>query len=152
MVQQFEDRKIMTATEFLNNARDLNLHIESTQETLERLTPPRSQLSGIATSGKTSVHENKEPERQLRRHELAEKLEKYIDELFDYKEALVRLLTSSDLTPKEKTLVEQRYMLMKTWKEIAAFMDYTETHVKRIDAEIREKLESKTYYWSFIRG
>lgn len=150
MVQTFEAEKTMTAKQFLDNARDLNLHIQSTQETLDRLTPPKSQLSGTAVKS-SSVQENREPDRQFRRYELAERLEKYIAQLFDYKEALVRLLTSSDLSTKEKTLIEQRYMLNKTWKEIAAFMDYTEAHVKRIDADIRAKLESKTYYWSFIR-
>lgn len=150
MEQIFKTEKTMTAKQFLDNARDLNLHIESTQETLDRLTPPKAQLSGTSVKS-SSVQENREPDRQLRRFELAGRLEAYIVQLFDYKEALVRLLTSSDLTPKEKTLLEQRYILNKTWKEIAAFMDYTEAHVKRIDAGIREKLESKTYYWSFVR-
>lgn len=140
----------MNATEFLLNARDLNRLIDSTQETLENLTPPRSQLSGRVV-GAASVRENKEPAKQVRRHELEEKLEKYMESLFDYKEALVRILTSSDLTPREKIIVEQRYMLSRTWKEIAAYMDYDVDYIKKLDKDLRHKLDGKTYYFDFVR-
>lgn len=142
--------KIMTPTEFLNNARDLNRLIDSTREMLDKLTPPKSQLSGVAVPA-SSVIENHEGDRQVRRFELEQKLEKFMDSLFDYKEAIIRLLECPDVSPRDKIIIEQRYVIGKSWKELADYMDYSIDGIRTADKAMRKGLYDKAHYWSFIR-
>ena len=143
-------QKIMTPTEFLNNARDLNRLIDSTREMLDKLTPPKSQLSGTTVPA-SSVMENHECDRQVRRFELEEKLEKFMDSLFDYKEAVIRLLECPDISARDKVIIEQRYVIGKSWKELADYMDYTLEGIRSADKAMRKGLCDKAYYWAFIR-
>ena len=137
----------MTAREFLNNARILQLRILSATETLESLREP-SAVVGKERGGKCSVRENKETDKQLRRLDLEEKLSQYIEDLLQCKDAIFRLTTESPISNLSKTLIEQRYVLCRSWKEVAAFMEYSLSYVKRVlDKEAIAEAENCKESW-----
>lgn len=136
----------MTASQFLAKTLSINNLIESTQEMIEKLTPPRCTIgaNGSHTPG------NSEPDKQVRRHELAMRMESYKDTLNEYNEALFSIIESSDITAREKILLQQRYMLAKPWKEVAEVLDAGLDTVYSMDKRIKKKLNKKTEYWRNI--
>ena len=136
----------MTASQFLARTLSLNNLIESTKETIERLSPPHCTIGG----GGSHTPGNTEPDRQIKRHELAMKMEKYTETLTEYNDALFDIIASNDVTTREKILLQQRYMLSKSWKEVAEVLQSPLETVFSMDKRIKSKLNKKTDYWRHI--
>lgn len=136
---------ITRVSEFLSNVQTLNYLIQSTAESIESMTYPNS----LGGSGSHS-NDNKETDKQIKRAELQERLTGYMESLFDYKEALVRLITESSLKPKLKTLLEQKYILNKPHKLIADTLNYTVDYIKRLDGDLRAALVEIPTYWNYL--
>ena len=75
----------MKATEFLNNMRELNTLINSTKEMLDKLT--YVSVFNTNNGGKCSVRANTEGDKNIKRYELRERLNGYIDDLLIYHDA-----------------------------------------------------------------
>ena len=142
---EYKVRQNRTAKEFLDNARDLNRLIGSTQESIDSLTPPKCGIgAGSHASGNT------EPDKQVRRYELEQNLVSYMESLLDYNEALVEILNSGEFTPREKIIIQQRYIIGKSWKEIADYMDRSVDYIRKLDNRLKQKLEGKPKYWKYV--
>lgn len=141
---------MVTAREFLENARRLNCLIESTRETLESL----SDIHAIAPreGGKSRLNENSEENKAIRRAELEEKLAEYIEYLWDYKEALIQITTADSISLLSRTLIQQRYMLRKSWKQVAKFLDYEWCYTKRdLNQEAIKEVEKFDGLWKYLK-
>ena len=136
----------MKASEFLENARCLPSLIESTYEMIERLTPPKSTLNNNG-NGKNSYRENTEQDKQIRRYELKKKAEDYADKLLVYRSCLVNLVTEGTISPRSKMIIQQRYILVKPWKEIAAFADLSEAQIKRMNEDAVAEVATQPDFW-----
>ena len=135
----------MTAKEFLNRARKIDLEIRSKVEVLESL---EGKLT--ATYGKNSSApkcENKQIDIMLKHAEIGEILDRRFKELFAIKRAICELTAKLEETDYI-VLIEQRYMLCKTWGEISAFMGYSEDHVKSfLNKKALQTAENYSYLW-----
>jgi len=58
-----------------------------------------------------------------------EELKQDAEELIKTKQEIGRALRLLE-APEHRLLLEQRYILCKSWGEVASFMDYGETHVR----------------------
>lgn len=138
----------MTAKEFLENSRKLTKLIESTRETLERL----SDVHAVAINeNRCARNVNNEVNKAIRRVELENKMAEYMEYLWDYKEALVRITTDSEISYLTRTLIQQRYMLGKSWKQVARFLDYDLVYTKReLNNEAIKEVEKRKKLWCGI--
>ena len=141
----YRKETITRCSEFFSNVQTLNYLISSTAESIESMTYPNS----LGGSGSHSS-DNKETDKQIKRAELQEKLTGYMESLFDYKEALVRLITESPLKPKLKTMLEQRYVLNKSNKAIADTLNYTVEYIRRLDSDLRAAVAEMPDYWRYL--
>lgn len=139
-----------TAKEFLENAMQLNKLVESTRESLESL----SEIHAIAPSdgSKGRMNENTELNKAVKRAELEDKLAKYIEYLWEYKEALVNITTDSEISIVSRTLIQQRYMLGKGWKQVANFLKYDEVYTRReLNDEAIREVAKRAELWEHIK-
>lgn len=138
----------MTAKEFLENSRKLTKLIESTRETLESL----SDVHAVAINENRGARNvNNEVNKAIRRVELEDKMAEYMEYLWDYKEALVRITTDSEISYLTRTLIQQRYMLGKSWKQVARFLDYDLVYTKReLNNEAIKEVEKRKKLWCGI--
>jgi DNA-binding NarL/FixJ family response regulator len=136
----------MTAGQFLGKALSINHLINSTQEAIESMTPPHCQLSGC----NAPAPGNAEPDRQIKRHELILRLEDYKDKLNEYNEVLFQIIVASDITAREKILLQQRYMIGKSWKEVAKVLDVELETVYVMDRRLKRKLNMDKRYWEAL--
>lgn len=140
----------MTAEEFLRKARKIGLLIQSTQEVIDSLLSPKCTLNTSGT-GHCSTRENNTESKYIKCSEEVEKVEAYKKELYAYRHALVKIITSPDVSNTTKLIVEQRYLLCKQWKEIAALMDYEENYTRTtLDNRAITELNKKSYLWHFL--
>lgn len=142
---------MVTAREFLENARRLNKLVESTIEILESL----SDVHAIAPreGGKSGKNEDGEVNKAIRRAELEEKLSEYIDRLWDYKEALVEITTDDTISYTSRTLIQQRYILGKEWKQVAIFLDYEISYTKgELNKKAIKEVEKFDGRWKFLKS
>lgn len=135
----------MTAKEFLEEARRLENLIESTVEMLDRLSNIQSvQIKVSAGSGSKSG----EIKKALQRVEVEERLTKYITELEKYRKALANLITDKEISYLSKIIIQQRYFLNKTWKEVAGFIKYDVNYTKReLNEELINEVEKRREVW-----
>jgi RNA polymerase sigma factor (sigma-70 family) len=79
------------------------------------------------------------------RKKVEEIRDRKIDELLKlYKEAEEIQGLIQTLRPKEKELVELKYMKGFTWKQVAKEMNYSERTVKQLNKKIIDDLEKRT--------
>lgn len=139
----------MTAKEFLNRARKIDLEIRSKVEVMESL---EGKLT--ATYGKNSSApkgDNKTFDTFCKHADICEIVEKRFKELFAIKRALCELVAKLEETDYI-VLIEQRYMLCKTWGEIAGLMGYSEDHVKSdLNSKALKEAEQYNYIWADIQ-
>ncbi len=141
---------MVTAREFLENARRLNRLIQSTEETLESL----SDIHAVAPreGGKSGKNTDGEVNKAIRRAELQDKLAEYMEHLWHYKAALVEITTHSSISYISRTLIQQRYMLSKSWKQVARFLDYELYYTKReLNKEAIEEVEKFNGLWKRLK-
>lgn len=135
----------MTAKEFLEEARRLENLIESTVEMLDRLS--NIQSVQIRVSG-GSNSKSGEIKKALQRVEVEERLTKYITELEKYRKALANLITDKGISYLSKIIIQQRYFLNKTWKEVAGFIKYDVNYTKReLNEELINEVEKRREVW-----
>lgn len=123
----------MTAKEYLNQARHIDLRIDSKLETIERL----NSLANKATStlsdmpGSTSRDPHKREALICKIIDLEHSVETDIDTLVDLKSEIMSVI--GDVDDEDCQIVlERRYICMDEWKDIADEMNYDERTVYRI--------------------
>ena len=135
----------MTAKEFLEEARRLENLIESTVETLDRLSNIQSVQIRASGGSNSKCGEIK---KALQRVEVEERLTKYITELEKYRKALANLITDKEISYLSKIIIQQRYFLNKTWKEVAGFIKYDVNYTKReLNEELINEVEKRREVW-----
>lgn len=135
----------MTAKEFLEEARRLENLIESTVEMLDRLSNIQSVQIKVSTGSGSKSGEIK---KALQRVEVEERLTKYITELEKYRKALANLITDKEISYLSKIIIQQRYFLNKTWKEVAGFIKYDVNYTKReLNEELINEVEKRREVW-----
>lgn len=140
----------MTAREFLENARRLNRLIESTKETLESVSDVHA--TAPTEGGRGGSRENSEQNKAIRRIEIADRLSEYMDYLWACREALIRVTTDHEISHISRVLIQQRYMLDKSWKEVADFLGYDCTYTKKdLNEEAINEVGKRKELWEGIK-
>lgn len=121
----------MKAEEFLNRIKKLHMLINSTQEVIDSMSMPGAVNYEKNIGGKCSVRENIEESKQIHRQEIIEMLDKYMRTLKKYHHAAIMATVSNKVSALSKIILEQRYLLDKSWKETAQYLGYDEVYVKR---------------------
>ena len=121
----------MKAEEFLNRIKKLHMLINSTQEVIDSMSMPGAVNYEKNIGGKCSVRENIEESKQIHRQEIIEMLDKYMRTLKKYHYAAIMATVSNKVSASSKIILEQRYLLDKSWKETAQYLGYDEVYVKR---------------------
>ena len=121
----------MKAEEFLNRIKKLHMLINSTQEVIDSMSMPGAVNYEKNIGGKCSVRENIEESKQIHRQEIIEMLDKYMRMLKKYHYAAIMATVSNKVSASSKIILEQRYLLDKSWKETAQYLGYDEVYVKR---------------------
>ena len=105
--------------------------INSTQEVIDSMSMPGAVNYEKNIGGKCSVRENIEESKQIHRQEIIEMLDKYMRTLKKYHHAAIMATVSNKVSASSKIILEQRYLLDKSWKETAQYLGYDEVYVKR---------------------
>lgn len=122
----------MTAKEYLNQARTLDLLINAKQSELYRLKLMATSISSPVISEKVqSCGENNAMRIIDKIVDLQNEINLEIDKLVDLK-SQIRDEIKQVNDPVERILLTERYINNKSWMEIANMMHYTERQVHNI--------------------
>ena len=132
----------MTAKEYLNQARHIDLRINSKLETITRL----GELSMKATSTLTDMPGS--PNRDIHKREkilvkiidLENEVNDDIDKLVDLKREIMTVINSVD-DEDCQVLLEKRYICLQEWQEIADDMHVDLRTVYRIHGKALNKVD-----------
>ena len=132
----------MTAKEYLNQARHIDLRIDSKLETIARL----GELSMKATSTLTDMPGS--PSRDIHKREkilvkiidLENEVNDDIDKLVDLKREIMTVINSVD-DEDCQVLLEKRYICLQEWQEIADDMAVDLRTVYRIHGKALNKVD-----------
>lgn len=123
----------MTTKEYLNQARYIDLRINSKLETIERLNAlankATSTLSDMPHSPSRDVH--KREKLIVKIIDLEHEVDDDIDKLVDLKREIMNVIKGVD-DEDCQTVLERRYICMDEWKDIALEMNYEERTIYRI--------------------
>lgn len=125
----------MTAKEYLSQVYQIDRRItdlleqaEALRELVTRVTPVLSDIPRSATA---------DPHRMeasiVKMLDLEHEITAQIDRLVDLKREIMGLLQR--LPTEYQSLLEQRYLLFKTWGQMAALLGYGERHVYKLHAQ-----------------
>lgn len=116
----------MTAKTYLNQIRNAEIKIEDSTEELERLkalaTKVTSVIDGDVVSG--SKNPDKMTDVVAKIIKLQEKINRDVDKYVDIKSEATELLSQVD-NPTHYKILHSRYVLYKTWEQIACEIGFT---------------------------
>ncbi len=120
----------MTQKEFLQQAGNTHLAVESRLEQIARLqsltTKATTVMNGVPTAGTSagSVIETRIGEVQEQSALLAEEISRMVDARNEVAEAIARVTN-----PDERCLLELRYLCHYSWEQIAKILTFSVDHV-----------------------
>ena len=120
----------MTQKEFLQQAGNTHLAVESRLEQIARLqslaTKATTVMNGVPTAGTSagSVIETRIGEVQEQSALLAEEISRMVDARNEVAEAIARITN-----PDERCLLELRYLCHYSWEQIAKILTFSVDHV-----------------------
>lgn len=132
----------MNAKEYLNQARHIDLRINTKLETITRL----GEIANRATSTLTDMPGS--PTRDIKKREkiiakiidLEHEVDDDIDKLVDLKKEIIQVIKNVD-DEDCQVILEKRYICLDDWQEIANDMDINLRTVYRIHGRALSKLE-----------
>lgn len=131
----------MNAKEFLNRAFYINQRIDSKLEQLESLTALSQKVTTTYSQAPASgSHNNSKMEDTIiKLVMMQEDLNRDIDMLIDTKAEIIKAINGVE-NQEYRTILEQRYLCMKTWPQIASDLNYGTRNIYIIHGEALKAL------------
>lgn len=118
----------MTAKEYLNRYRRLNVYIDCKLEQIAQLRALAARVSPTRGSGNTGNTSDRVGITVAKIVDLERTIDREIDKLITIREEITDVISTIDDTDI-RTLLEYRYINGWSWRRIAAKMHYSEKHV-----------------------
>lgn len=133
----------MTAKEYLEQARFLDLHIDAKLEEVERLNALATKATSVYSDipGSPSRDTAKMAKTIEKIVDLENEINRDIDSLVDLKRDISNVIKQVQ-NQEYQYILEQRYLNFKTWEQIAAEMTFYIRHVYRLHGEALKEIET----------
>ena len=132
----------MTVKEYLNQARYLDMRINSKMQQVDSL----NELATKATSTITSMPRNPSPATSLmalaieKIVDLQAEINRDIDELVNLKQCILNAIKAVS-NIEHQTILEKRYLCFHSWQKIAVAMDYDLRWLYRLHGKALEEVQ-----------
>ena len=135
--------KALSAKEFLKQARHIDQRINSKLEQVQSLrelaTKATATLSDMPRSATPNIHRMEDVICKMT--DLESEINADIDELINTKHKVMVVIKMVE-RPEYQSLLELKYLCMKTWEEVAAELGYVYRQVTRMHGYALEQVEA----------
>ena len=135
--------KPLSAKEFLKQARHIDQRINSKLEQVQSLrelaTKATATLSDMPRSATPNIHRMEDVICKMM--ELESDINADIDELIDTKHEVMAVIKMVE-RPEYQSLLELKYLCMKTWEEVAAELGYVYRQITRMHGYALEQVDA----------
>ena len=135
--------KSLSAKEFLKQARHIDQRINSKLEQVQSLrelaTKATATLSDMPRSSTPNIYRMEDVICKMT--DLESEINADIDELIDTKHEVMALIKMVE-RPEYQSLLELKYLCMKTWEEVAAELGYVYRQVTRMHGYALEQVDA----------
>ena len=135
--------KPLSAKEFLKQARHIDQRINSKLEQVQSLrelaTKATATLSDMPRSATPNIHRMEDVICKMM--ELESEINADIDELIDTKHEVMAVIKMVE-RPEYQSLLELKYLCMKTWEEVAAELGYVYRQITRMHGYALEQVDA----------
>lgn len=134
----------MTVRDYFENAYKIDQRINSKIERIQAYeslaTNISSTISGMPGSGNRNIH--KMENLLVKVADLQNEVQEELEQLIDMKVEITHLINKLE-NREQQLILEQRYLCMKTWEQIAVDLGYHSRHVRRLRDEAIDRLDRK---------
>ena len=131
----------MTVRDYFENAYKIDQRINSMIERIQAFeglaTNISSTISSMPGSGNRNIH--KMENLLVKVADLQNEVQEELEQLIDMKVEITHLINKLE-NREQQLILEQRYLCMKTWEQIAVDLGYNARHIRRLRDEAIEKL------------
>lgn len=135
--------KPLSAKEFLKQARHIDQRINSKLEQVQSLrelaTKATATLSDMPRSATPNIHRMEDVICKMM--ELESEINADIDELINTKHEVMAVIKMVE-RPEYQSLLELKYLCMKTWEEVAAELGYVYRQITRMHGHALEQVDA----------
>ena len=135
--------KSISAKEFLQQARHINQRINSKLEQVQSLRELATKATATLSDMPRSATPNTHPMEAVicKMMELESEINADIDELINTKQEVMAVIKKVE-RPEYQSLLELKYLCMKTWEEVAAELGYVYRQVTRMHGYALEQVDA----------
>ena len=134
----------MTIRDYFENAYKIDQRINSKIERIQAYeslaTNISISISGMPGSGNRNIH--KMENLLVKVADLQNEVQEELEQLIDMKMEITHLINKLE-NREQQLILEQRYLCMKTWEQIAVDLGYHSRHVRRLRDEAIDRLDRK---------